>query len=227
MATSVLGPRARARKRRILNAAQSLFARQGLERTTVEDLLQEAGVARATFYRAFSNMDEVVAALYDEYSDHVIHRLQRSLEQEGATGDWLLRVVDDALEDAQRQGPILGAIFREELRPESVLSRFESGRVHRQVELIGEWWHKSTGAPGDKELITCLVLMLQNLTVRVSMGSYSKRERKRFARAAQTIIQATVDAYAGDLEQASINTPALNLKSIQASAGSSSSSGSA
>jgi len=51
------------RKDRILAAASVCFARLGLQGTRVEDILQEAGISRATFYRHFENTDAILMRL--------------------------------------------------------------------------------------------------------------------------------------------------------------------
>ena len=47
---------------RILEAAYHLFSRRGIRAVSVEDLLEEAGVSRATFYRQFRTKDDLVLA---------------------------------------------------------------------------------------------------------------------------------------------------------------------
>lgn len=51
------------RDENILNAAQSLFMRYGIGRTTMADIAQSAGVARQTLYNAYANKDEVLRAV--------------------------------------------------------------------------------------------------------------------------------------------------------------------
>lgn len=62
MSRSLPQPSAR---ERIVRAARVVFARGGFEATRVEDLLCEAGVSRPTFYRLFTNKQEV----YQEVSE--------------------------------------------------------------------------------------------------------------------------------------------------------------
>lgn len=51
------------RRDRILEAASVCFSRLGLQGTRVEDILKEAGISRATFYRHFDNTDAVLMRL--------------------------------------------------------------------------------------------------------------------------------------------------------------------
>lgn len=50
------------RNQKLIEAAQSLFARYGVSKTTMNDIAREAGVARQTLYNAFPNKDEVLRA---------------------------------------------------------------------------------------------------------------------------------------------------------------------
>jgi AcrR family transcriptional regulator len=70
MATPKTGwpsPRAAARDRTrdaILEAALQLFAERGYIGTRVEDIAQEAGISRATFYKHFAERDQILEHLF-------------------------------------------------------------------------------------------------------------------------------------------------------------------
>ncbi len=53
-------------KARILKAARAVFSKQGYKDTTVSDILEEAQVARGTFYRYFANKRHVFYDLVSE-----------------------------------------------------------------------------------------------------------------------------------------------------------------
>ena len=54
---------ARDTKGRIIEAAWSLFYRQGYDDTTVEDILRESGTSRGTFYHYFEGKDALLSSL--------------------------------------------------------------------------------------------------------------------------------------------------------------------
>lgn len=61
------GPRAAARDRTrdaVLEAALRLFAERGYIGTRVEDIAQEAGISRATFYKHFAERDQILEHLF-------------------------------------------------------------------------------------------------------------------------------------------------------------------
>lgn len=55
-----------ATRRRILDAAQHLFARQGYQGTTMEQLAEEAGVAMQTLYAAFGSKVNLALAVINQ-----------------------------------------------------------------------------------------------------------------------------------------------------------------
>lgn len=61
-------------RKRILRAADRCFRRNGLQRTSVDDIAEEAGVSRATVYNRFPNKREIIAEV--AAADH------RSLQRE-------------------------------------------------------------------------------------------------------------------------------------------------
>jgi AcrR family transcriptional regulator len=52
-------------RERILEAAYELFARQGIQAIGVDEIIREAGVAKATFYHHFASKDDLVLAFLD------------------------------------------------------------------------------------------------------------------------------------------------------------------
>ncbi|NRP74774.1 HTH-type transcriptional regulator TtgR [Ensifer psoraleae] len=62
-----IGREKRARTRaQLVEAANSLFARQAVESVTVDDVVREAGVAKGTFYVHFDSLEALTAAVAEE-----------------------------------------------------------------------------------------------------------------------------------------------------------------
>jgi AcrR family transcriptional regulator len=53
------------KRERILDAAQSLFVRYGVKRTSIDDVAREAGIAKGTVYLSFESKAELFAAIAD------------------------------------------------------------------------------------------------------------------------------------------------------------------
>jgi TetR/AcrR family transcriptional regulator, transcriptional repressor of aconitase len=54
------------RRRQILDAAIECFARQGFQRTTMEDIIREADLSAGAIYSYFQSKEEIIATLADE-----------------------------------------------------------------------------------------------------------------------------------------------------------------
>ncbi|HVV10225.1 mycofactocin system transcriptional regulator [Amycolatopsis sp.] len=82
------------------HAAFELFARQGFERTTVDDIAQAAGIGRRTFFRYFPSKNDVA---WGDFEGQLTLMRTRLAE---APGDKpLLQVISDALVDFNRIDP--------------------------------------------------------------------------------------------------------------------------
>jgi AcrR family transcriptional regulator len=63
--SSVLSSDAAEARRQILAAAESVIARYGVSKTTMDDIGKQAGVSRPTVYRYFGDRDNLLAALIE------------------------------------------------------------------------------------------------------------------------------------------------------------------
>src|SRR5512133_2099248 len=70
-------------RRRLFEAAATVFARVGYAEASAEAISREAGMSKATFYEHFANKEECILALFDAARDVV---LQAMVEAAGAAG---------------------------------------------------------------------------------------------------------------------------------------------
>ncbi|GAB2675549.1 TetR/AcrR family transcriptional regulator [Saccharopolyspora gloriosae] len=69
------------RREHLLGAALQLYGERAMDDVTIDDIVAEAGVSRALFYRYFSNLREVHVAALTTVVDGLIERI--ALPQEG------------------------------------------------------------------------------------------------------------------------------------------------
>ncbi|HYU65958.1 MAG TPA: TetR family transcriptional regulator [Jatrophihabitantaceae bacterium] len=65
----IIGERALATRRRLLDATESLLERDGVRDLKVVDISREVGSAPATFYQYFADIDSAILALADEAAE--------------------------------------------------------------------------------------------------------------------------------------------------------------
>lgn len=63
----------RSPRERLLDAAYELFSRRGIRAVGVEEVIERAGVAKATLYRHFHSKDDLVLAFLERRQQHWTH----------------------------------------------------------------------------------------------------------------------------------------------------------
>jgi len=71
-------------KKSMIHAARELFASKGYAETSVQEIVEAAGVTKGAFYYYFSSKDEVLELIHDEFLDYEIS-LVEELEKYGGT----------------------------------------------------------------------------------------------------------------------------------------------
>lgn len=88
---------------RLIAAARALYGREGGRSTRIEDICEEAQIARGTFYNHFDGLYSLQAALFEEVSLHFDQAVHRAFEQLGSPAErtgaavryYLLHMLDD------------------------------------------------------------------------------------------------------------------------------------
>jgi AcrR family transcriptional regulator len=113
------------RRREILEAAERCFARQGFHRTTMQDVVRQAGLSPGAIYRYFPSKAELIAAIADER-----HQREAALLQSSALGEHVSQDLRRAMraffeplaEPAERETRRVGVqLWAEALRDPQVL----------------------------------------------------------------------------------------------------------
>lgn len=78
MTKAVAGKRARTRQA-IIDAAMHIIADKGLEATSIDELMQAAGMARATFYNYFQSRDDVLTAVVEQVRQHLHEKIESAI----------------------------------------------------------------------------------------------------------------------------------------------------
>src|SRR5439155_2311825 len=64
-------------RREIAESAVTLFARDGYDNVSVEDISEEAGISLRTFYRYFSAKDEVLSPIFTQATEDLLDHIAR------------------------------------------------------------------------------------------------------------------------------------------------------
>ncbi|WP_420992740.1 TetR/AcrR family transcriptional regulator [Cupriavidus sp. 30B13] len=75
----------------LMAAAEKLFLDKGVEATTINEIVEEAQVAKGTFYHYFSSKNEMLEALGKRYTAQFLASLQKAVDA-CAEDDWAGRL---------------------------------------------------------------------------------------------------------------------------------------
>jgi AcrR family transcriptional regulator len=94
---------------RILDAARKVLIERGYDGTTTNLIAKEADISPGSLYQYFPNKDVIIAAIVDEYTDHIVRTVTtRLVEQVGKPEDLqAMRQTLAVLLDAMNEQPEL------------------------------------------------------------------------------------------------------------------------
>jgi AcrR family transcriptional regulator len=75
----------------LMAAAEKLFLEQGVEATTINQIVESAQVAKGTFYHYFASKNELLEAMGKRYTSQFLRQLEDAVET-CAPDDWLNRL---------------------------------------------------------------------------------------------------------------------------------------
>ena len=70
-----------ARRREILEAAQRVFAKEGFHQATIDEIAQEAELAKGTIYLYFKNKKELFYSLVEEKTEYLMNLIRKEAKK--------------------------------------------------------------------------------------------------------------------------------------------------
>ncbi|CQD12092.1 TetR family transcriptional regulator [Mycobacterium lentiflavum] len=100
MENSDIVPAAPSARERILHAAYELFSRRGIRAVGTDEVIERAGVAKATLYRHFATKNDLVLAVLERREEIWTHGLiEAQSEQRGTTPEEQLLAIFDVMHE--------------------------------------------------------------------------------------------------------------------------------
>ncbi len=91
-------------RERILSTAYDLFSQRGVQAVGVDEVIQRAGVAKATLYRHFASKDELVLSFLEERERRWTHdKVEGGALSRGATPEEQLLAIFDVFDEWFRE----------------------------------------------------------------------------------------------------------------------------
>ena len=94
------GQRSQARSEILIHSMQ-VFAQRGLQRTTVQHLLDASDVSRRTFYKYFRNKMDVLESIYRIFVDNMLLHFHKEVKQASSARD----IIRNTTQVPRQHGP--------------------------------------------------------------------------------------------------------------------------
>ena len=132
----------------LVAAARQLFARRGVDNTTMIDIAKTAGKSRRTLYQYFKNKEEVYLAVIETESEILSDTMRRVAEQALPPEVKVMKLIYTHLDAVRgvvsRNGNLRANFFRDNWVVEGVRKHFDANEVYLFREVLREGVEKGT-----------------------------------------------------------------------------------
>lgn len=163
-------------RRKILDAAEALFAERGFDATPTSAIARRAGVTSALIFYYFRTKGGLLEALIDERT--ILPRFAALVQEADAEDPGeLLRATGSSLFDlAHRSGPMIRIVVREVLKREALKQRWEES-LEGAVRALAERISASPLATPPARAAALSRLFFNAITFQALFGPDLERER--------------------------------------------------
>ena len=90
------------RKDQILDAAQDVFAKKGLQKTRMDDIVDKSGLSKGTLYWYFKSKDDIIIGIFDRIFSKEINDLKILVSSEKSSSERIFEYTDRVIVDILR-----------------------------------------------------------------------------------------------------------------------------
>ena len=148
-------------KAKLVDVARQLFAKMGVENTTMNDIALASKKGRRTLYTYFKSKDEIYLAVVESELDILSDMMKRVAEKNISPDEKLLEMIytrlDAVKEVVYRNGTLRAYFFRDIWRVEKVRKKFDAKEVQLFKAVLLEGQAKGVFHFDDVEMTADLI----------------------------------------------------------------------
>ena len=129
---------------RLLEAAADCFAQGGYDATSLQEIVQRAGVAKGTLFYHFANKEQLFQALLDRWMEVLEGQLRQAISVSGSLPEGLARLdalAEEVCRDASGRFQLLLQFWAQAMRDPKVWTA-SIGHFHRFLDLFAGFIEK-------------------------------------------------------------------------------------
>lgn len=167
---------------RLLRGVALAIAEHGASQTTVQHILDAAGISRRTFYMQFENKDDALDALFRTISEGFVSAVEGLIAEVEDPVEAAVRVCDLYLSMQLRTGKAALAMYAEATRPDSRIFSRREALISTLSELLARRFSAHIGQPVDPWRAHATLLGIEGVIIHLKRSGQldeSCRERLR------------------------------------------------
>lgn len=185
------------KKQRIIKSAKEVFQKQGYLKTSVQDMVDAAGISKGAFYNYFTSKEELAIVIFkQEYS--VLHqRLEYTMAQDGAKKDNFTECLKIIIHFYTENGEILNITFSQTMIDDDFNAFLQNVRLknmewvkYQLLEVYGE---------ETKPYINDITMLLSGMAAMYVFASGSKNVNTGLIERAIPYVVRRLDALVKDI----------------------------
>jgi AcrR family transcriptional regulator len=98
---------AKTRREQILEASTSVFARLGVYKARMDDIVKEVGLSKGAVYWYFKSKDEILKSILELFINRELHGLHELVERDGSVEERLMLMAEYMITDLERYAELM------------------------------------------------------------------------------------------------------------------------
>jgi len=180
---------------KLIDGAARALSQYGFRSMTVQQVLQNAGLSRRTFYQYFGDKEAVLLALYERVVDELVLTIEGAVRDASDPLAGLSAGVDAYLDFQQSGGRLVTLLQAEAANPASSMWPLRERALDAMVSLTDVEVRKVFGSSADPLVFRGLYLTLESLVIHVRAGGpFAPDSRARVEAAVKPMFIAVLGA---------------------------------
>ncbi len=100
-------------KTKLKNGSILLFEEKGFSETSIQEIVEAAGVTKGTFYYYFDTKEQLLMDIHTDYIDNLLDRQKAIQQSQASCREKITQIIAMLIGDIQQHGPSGRVFFRE------------------------------------------------------------------------------------------------------------------